>query len=145
MLQRHYKLPRGELQGRQPGIQRALFDQLAMRPHCHQPALVDDRDTVGMLDRSQTMGDHQCGAPGHQAGQRLLDQVFALCVECAGGFIQQQDRRIDQQCTGDGQALPLPAGQADATLAQRCLVALRQLPDECVGMGTPGGCLDLGQ
>ncbi|MNC58785.1 hypothetical protein D3C75_1085400 [compost metagenome] len=39
----------------------------------------------------------------------------------------------------------MPAGKADATLAQRCLVALRQLPDECVGIGAPGRCLDLGQ
>ena len=86
----------GELQGRQPGIQRALLDQLAMSAHRHQAPLVDDRDALGVLDRGQPMGDDQRGTPGHQAGQCLLDQVFALRVEGAGGFVQQQDRRVHQ-------------------------------------------------
>ncbi|MNJ74760.1 hypothetical protein D3C77_717420 [compost metagenome] len=71
-----------------------------------------------MLHRGQAMGDHQRGAPAHQAGQCLLDQVFALCIEGAGGFVQQQDWCVDQQRPGNRQALALPAGQADAALAQ---------------------------
>ncbi len=145
MLQNRDTLPCGELQGRQARIQRAFLDQLTVCAHCHQPPLVDDRDSFGMLHRGQAMGDHQRGAPGHQAGQRLLDQVLALCVEGAGGFIQQQDRRIHQQRPGNRQALPLPTGKPDAALTQGRLVALRQLPDEFIGIGTAGGCLDFRQ
>ncbi|MNW14485.1 hypothetical protein D3C71_2127160 [compost metagenome] len=58
MLQSHDALAVAELQSRQARIQRALLDQLAVRTHRHQAALVDDRDTVGMLHGSQTMGDH---------------------------------------------------------------------------------------
>ena len=50
--------------------------------------------------------------------QRLLDRRFGLRIECAGGFVQQQDRCIPQQRTGDGDALPLSAGQAHAALAE---------------------------
>ncbi|MNE61302.1 hypothetical protein D3C80_1565080 [compost metagenome] len=97
-----------------------------------------------MLHRGQAMGNHQRGTPGHQAGQRLLDQVFALRVERAGGLVQQQDRCIHQQRPGNRQALALPARKADATLAQGRLVALRQLPDEFVGMGAMRCGFDFG-
>ncbi|MCY1180497.1 hypothetical protein D9M73_209470 [compost metagenome] len=75
----------------------------------------------------------------------MLDQVFALCIQGTGGFVQQQDRRIDQQGPGNRQALALPAGKADAALPQLCLVALGQLPDEFVGMGAAGCCFDFSQ
>lgn len=119
MLQGHDTLARGELQRCQPRIQRAVLNQLTVGAHRHQPALVDDRDALGMLYRGQAMGDHQRGTAGHQAGQRLLDQVFTLCIKGTGGFVQQQDRRIDQQGPGNRQALALPAGKADAALPQR--------------------------
>ncbi len=94
-----------ELQSRQPRIQRVAGDQLGMGADGHQLALIHHRDTVGVLYRGQAMGDHQGGAALHQARQGLLDQVLALGVEGAGGLVQQQDRRIHQQCPGNRQAL----------------------------------------
>ena len=107
-----------ELQRRQPCIQRIAGDQLLMRPHRHQLALVHHGNPVGILHRGQPVGDHQRGAPFHQLRQRLLDQVFALGVQRAGGFVQQQDRCIHQQGPGDGQALALAARKAHAAVAQ---------------------------
>jgi len=59
-----------------------------MRAHRHQLALVHYRNAVGILHRGQTMRDDQRGAPLHELRQGLLDQVFALSVEGAGGFVQ---------------------------------------------------------
>ncbi|MNY09249.1 hypothetical protein D3C86_1421560 [compost metagenome] len=81
------------------------------------------------------MGDDQGGAVFHQAGQRLLNQVFALCIEGAGGFVEQQDRRIHQQRPCDGQALALAAGQTEAAIAQMRLVTIGHGFDKVVGVG----------
>ena len=37
------------------------------------------------------------------------DQRFALGVECAGGFVEQQDRAVGEDGAGDGDALALAA------------------------------------
>ena len=110
----------------------------------HQPTLLDYGDTVGALYRGQTVGDDQSGAPRHQAWQGLLDQVFALGIQGAGGLVQQQNGGIHQQRPGNGQALALTAGKPQAGLAQVGLVAVGQLLDKVVGMGGLGGGLHLG-
>ncbi|MND85551.1 hypothetical protein D3C80_774820 [compost metagenome] len=96
-----------------------------------------------MLHRGQAVSDHQGGAPAHQGRQCLLDQVFALRIEGAGGFVEQQDRRIHQQGPGDRQALALATRQAQAGIAKVGLVTIGQLQDELMGMGTARGGLDL--
>ena len=70
--------------------------------------------------------------------------MFTLGVEGAGGFVQQQDRRVDQQGAGDGQALALAAGEALATFAKVGLVAVGHLQDEVVGVGNTRGGFHLG-
>ncbi|MCJ7661886.1 MAG: hypothetical protein MUO67_22295 [Anaerolineales bacterium] len=47
------------------------------------------------------------------------------CIYRTGGLIQDQDTRISQYSTGDGQQLALPLAEVAAPLCQFCLVALR--------------------
>ena len=47
-------------------------------------------------------------------------------------------RGSTQQRAGDGDALPLAAGEGDAPLAHLSVVALRQRHDEIVGLGRFG-------
>ena len=98
-----------ELQRRQTRIQRVAGDQLRVGTNRNQLALIHHRYPVGILHSSQAVGDNQSGAPLHQAGQGLLDQVLTLGIKGAGGLIQQQNRCIHQQRPGNGQPLPLPA------------------------------------
>ena len=65
---------------------------------------------------------------------RLLD----LDVDGAGGVVEHQDRRVEQQGPGDGDALALTAGQGVAALAHDRVVAVGELPDELVGARRPG-------
>ena len=112
-LHRH-RMPIIELQRRQPRIQRIAHDQLLMGTDGHQATLIHHRDPVGVFHSGQAMRDYQCGAVLHQAWQRFLNQVLALRIEGAGGFVQQQNRRIHQQRAGDRQALTLAAGKSEA-------------------------------
>jgi hypothetical protein len=90
------------------------------------------------------VGDQDDGAPGHQTLQRRLDLGLALGVERAGGLVEQQDRGVLQEGAGDGDPLPLTAGEPRARLADAGVVALGQRQDEVVGGGGLGGAFDLG-
>ena len=64
-------------------------------------------------------------------------------VEVAHRFVEDQHARALEQGAGDGDALALAAGQSDAILAHRGLVALRQLFDNIVDLGQLAGVDDL--
>ena len=83
-----------------------------MTAFAHHPALIHHHDALELLDGGEAMGDHHGGAAHHQIGQALLHQQFILGIQRAGGFVQQQQRRIAQDGAGDGQALALAARQA---------------------------------
>ena len=51
------------------------------------------------------MRDNEGGAALAQHIERTLDLAFGLGVERAGGFVEDQDRRILEDGTGDGEAL----------------------------------------
>ena len=88
------------------------------------------------------MGDDDCGAVVHKLLQGQLYLVFALGIQGTGRLIQQQDFRVIEYCPGQGDTLALSAGQSYALFAQVAGVAFRQLRDEFVGMGRPGGRQD---
>jgi hypothetical protein len=90
------------------------------------------------------MGDDEDRAPLHQLRQRLLDQELALRVEIGRGLVQDEDGRILEEGAGDGQALPLAAGEPDAALADLGPIAVGERRDEVVGLGQAAGVLDLG-
>ena len=51
-----------------------------------------------------------------QLFKALSHKDLALVVQCAGGFVQNQDGRVLQKYPGNGDALLLSAGQLDACL-----------------------------
>lgn len=50
-------------------------------------------------------------------------------IQAAGGFVEDQNARLLEQRTRDGDALLLPAGKSPAAFADLGLVAFRQLLD----------------
>ena len=98
-------------------------------------ALVEHHDLVGAADGGKPVGDHDDGAMFHQVGQRLLYQHFALGVQMAGGFVENQDGRVLEQRAGDGDALALSAAEARAAIADHGVVAFGQALDELVRPG----------
>ena len=73
----------------------------------------------------------------HQSSRRGL-------VEPGGGLVEDQDAARAQQRAGDGEPLPLSAGEAAAALADAGVVAAGQALDEVVRVGGARGGADLG-
>ena len=80
----------------------------------------------------------------HEPKQRILDQPLRVAVERAGGFVEDQNRRVPEQCPGNRDPLPLATREPRTPLAQTGVVAVRQLGDEAVGVGGAGRRFDLG-
>ena len=80
-------------------------------------ALVEDEDLRCVADRGKTVGDDQHGFADDQLLERELDGGFALAVEGAGGFVEDEDRGVAEEGAGEGEALLLAAGEPGAALA----------------------------
>lgn len=96
-----------------------MAHQLIVAAHCQQASLVQYRNTVSVPHCCQTMGNHQGGTLRGQRRHRLLDQVFTFRIQGTSGFVQQQDRGIGKQRTGDSKTLLLATGQAQSGISSR--------------------------
>ena len=74
-------------------------------------------------DGAQAVGDDEAGAA--TAAQAVVDAHFGDGVQGAGGFVQNQHRRVVHQRPGDLQPLPLAAAEVASVLFHRCVVAER--------------------
>ena len=66
-------------------------------------SLLQNSDKVRLYNGAEAMSNYKGGSPLKQPSQRVLYQLFRLSVHARGGFIQNQDARIRQQCAGEGQ------------------------------------------
>ena len=89
------------------------------------------------------MGHDQRRAVLHERAQGGVDLLLDVDVDGAGGVVEDQDRRVDQQGPRDGDALALPARERVAPLADHGVVAVGERADELVGVGGDGGGVDL--
>ena len=96
-------------------------------------------DQIGLLHGGQPVRDDDGGAALHHFVQRRLHMLFGDRVQRRGGFVENQDRRVLQQRPGDGDALPLSAGEQHAVVADHGVDALRHGLDEGLGMGAAHG------
>ena len=114
-----------------------------MGPLGDQVAVVEHHDLVGQGDRREPVRDHERRATRHRLGQGHLDALLGGGVHRGGGVVEHQHPRVRQQRPRDRQPLALSPGHRQAALAHLGLIALRQLRDELVGLGAPGGLFDL--
>src|ERR1700733_1775437 len=114
--------------------------QLFVRTDRGDAAIFDDGDARSAAHGRQAMGDDKDGAAGNQIGKRDLHQRFALRVQRRSGFIEDENRRVLEQCPGNGNALAFSAREAKALFADHGIVFFRQPPDKVVGQGSLSGC-----
>ena len=76
-----------------------------------------------MRDGVQPVRDHDRGAPLAETLDRALHLPLGFGIERSGGFVEQDDRRVLEQRAGDRDALTLAAGDLQAVLADRRVVA----------------------
>src|SRR5258706_7854082 len=119
----------------QHGIAPALADELVVTAILDDLAALDGDDAVGQTHRGEPVGDDQDGPAGTDPAHVLLDDPLALIVERARRLVEDQDARTGSKRSRDGNALTLAAREQHAPVADRRVVALRQLEDELVRSG----------
>ena len=100
-----------------------LSEQTLVGAAFHNLSVVEHTDLIGILDRTQTVGDGHGGTCLHQTLQSILYQTLAFGVESRGSFIEDEDRGILQDGTGDGDTLALTTREPFAASSICCRVA----------------------
>src|ERR1700722_20592631 len=96
-----------------------------------------------MPDRTEMVGDHDACLSFHKAFQRFDDSLFRGRIKTGGGFVEDQNRSVADDCAGNRDTLALPAGKRDATFAHHCSVTFGQLHDKLVSIRLFSSTYDL--
>ncbi len=93
------------------------------------PALLEHDDLVHLIQLVELVGDEQhrpAGGGRKQVGQQRL---AGRGLQAGCRLVQDQHRRVSEQCAGQGNALPLAPGDGGAARACRSVESVRQRPD----------------
>ena len=97
-----------ELQAREPRVEAVPRQERGVRSLLDDASGLDDEDAMRVDDRREPMRDDKRRPALHQRFERALHQGFAFGVEGRGRLVEEQHRRIFENCAGDGDALALP-------------------------------------
>ncbi|CKT65555.1 Uncharacterised protein [Mycobacterium tuberculosis] len=106
------------------------------------PTMIEHDDLVGPGDGMQSMGDYQHGAVPGQPVKRLLHKVFRFRIGKRGGLVEDEDRSVAEDGTGNGEPLSLPARKTTVG-SEHGIVAVRQPKHPVVDLRFAGRDLDL--
>ena len=106
-------------------------------------AVIQDKDLVGILDGRQAVSDDEGGTADHELVERILHDLLAFRIECGGRFVKDEDLRILQDRSCDGDALALTAGEDEAAIADLGIDAARQTLNEFLCIRGANGIPDL--
>jgi hypothetical protein len=109
--------------------------QLLVAAIAYDAPITENEDAVCDADRAETVGDDQGGAAFDELGESLLHRRLALGVESTCRLIKNQDGRVFEEGSGDGDALTLATGKKISALADGRIVSLRHGHDEIVRKG----------
>ena len=109
-----------------PLIDPALVHQIFVGANLRNAPAIKHDDFVGPPDRRQSMSDDDDRAILDQIVQCALHQHLGFRVEVGGGFIQDEDGRVLQQCSRNGKTLALASAQLRSTFTDDRIVSLRQ-------------------
>ncbi len=79
---------------------------------------------VAAPDGAEPVRDDEGSAADEQFGERFLDECFALAVERARRFVEDEDGRVLEQRARDGDALALAAAELHSAFTDERAVAL---------------------
>jgi hypothetical protein len=89
------------------------------------------------------VGDDEGGAALHDLLQRQLQLLLGGGVEGGGRLVEDEDGRVLEERAGDGEALPLAAGERAAALGHLGVEAVRLALEEVERLGPLAGLPDL--
>ena len=135
---------RSKLRLHQLGEKPAALDQLVERAGLDDPSVLKHQNARRIAHGGEPVGDDEGGAAFHDFVERQIDALLGHRIERAGGFVEDQDRRVLEQRAGDGEPLPLAAGEQPAALADRRLQAAVVAVDEFERLRAGRGVADFG-
>ena len=93
----------------EPAIKRRRSLELLIGPDGLDSTAIHQDDSVGDLDRCQTVRNQESGARSGKFLDRLANQHFILDIDGAGCLVEDQDGRVAQHGAGQGDSLALTA------------------------------------
>lgn len=117
------------------GICSRFCKELFMRTVLDNPTSFEDDDSVHVLEGREPVSNGDDGFAFHDTMKSILNQLFALAVECAGRLVEQENRRGFQDGTSNSDALALSSGEFDPAFSNLGIVSLGHGGDEFVRMG----------
>src|SRR5262249_33737116 len=118
------------LQPVQRCIAAAGLDQDVVGSVLDQTAAFQGDDAIGRPHCREPVRDDEHGAPLGDGFHVFLNDLLALIVESARRLIEDQNTRVGDECTRDGNTLTLTARETGAALTDDRVVALGKLEDE---------------
>src|SRR5690606_35941044 len=109
---RHHELSAGKL-----GKPAALLHQLVKTALLHDPPVVKYKDTIGVAHSREPVRDNECRAALHHLVERRLHLRLRRRIERARRLVENEDRWVLQQRSGDRDTLALAAGKLTPALA----------------------------
>src|SRR5438034_2836695 len=107
-------------------VDAALSEKFLMSALLAQAALVENQDSVRILNRAEAMGDHQGGTARQQLVERLANQQLSFRIHAGCGLIENQKTRVVRECTREIDQLTLPDGKSRATFVHGCGNSVRE-------------------
>ena len=97
-----------------------------------------DEDLIRVPDGVQPVGDDQQGLALHQFRDGLLDVALVVRVHAGGCLVQNDDGCVLQDAAGNGDPLPLAAGEALAPFTDHRVEPIRQGHHKVIAPGLAG-------
>lgn len=120
----HRHVGPGKLRVVQGCVGAVSCDQLVVVPTLNNPAVFHHRDQVGVADRGEAMGDDETGAVRAQRGHRMLHEQLGTSIHRAGRLVENQQRRVGEECPCDRDQLFLPGTDVASLVVDDGVVSL---------------------
>ena len=132
-----------ELQPVKRRVSAALGQQLLMAAGFYHRSVLNHENAIGVHDRGEPMSNGDGCASLAQFSDCFLHQVFGFGIQRRSRLIEQDDRRILDQCARDRDTLALAARKLHPVLANGCVIASRKSNNEFMRLGGLRGRHDL--
>src|SRR5215472_5027145 len=102
---------------------RASFDQFRMRAAPGHLTVRQHNNFITVADRAEAVRNNDAGAAA--AADAFVDLFLDHRIEGSGSLVEDEDRRLGYQSSGDLEALPLTAAEVQAAFANVVIVQSR--------------------
>ena len=106
-------------------------------------AAFENHNKLGSCHCGKAMGNDKGCTPGEKRLKGLADEGFTFGVEGTGGFVENEEVGLEENGTGDADALTLPTTEESTAVADGGIVGLGELKDEVVGLSNLRRLFDL--